>query len=141
LYLNVLNQEGSTPKDLFDDIMKVLKEDYKRQKDSVKQYFKANSLKFPSNTKFEEFEEKMNINQEYQSIKKIEQRKLIWNHFMKKARLKDKQQHKNEKKIAKKFENFLRKQKNLKENSSFESIKEEIDKVEKFNKLTEEKKN
>jgi len=30
--------------------------------------------------------------------------------------------------------------KNLKENSSFESIKEEIDKVEKFNKLTEEEK-
>ena len=90
--LNQIGQEGSNPKDLFDDVMSILKEDYKRQKDTVKKYLKvvfcliqSNGIKFTSDTKFELFDEKLKGLSDYNNMR-FEIKKLLCNHFIKKAR-------------------------------------------------------
>ena len=60
-YLNLLGQEGSTPKDLFDDVLSILKEDYKRNKDTLKKILEANSFKFSSDIIFEELQKKKEL--------------------------------------------------------------------------------
>ena len=55
------------------------------------------------------------------------------------VKFRDKEQHRKEKRAIKKFESFLRKKKDLRNSTLYDSIKEEIDAFPKFAKLTAEK--
>ena len=87
VYTNLIGQNGSQPKDLFDDAITILKDDYKRNKDNLKKILKTNSIKFSADTNFEHFDERLRTYYDYINMKN-EMKRTLWTHLIKK--LKDK---------------------------------------------------
>ena len=120
-YLNLIGQDGSTPKDLFDDVVSILKEDYKRNKDMLKRILKVNLIKFTADTKFDEFTARLSEYAEFAGIRE-EMRYVLWNNLTLKLKEKEKEMNKNEKKILKKLENFIRKKIVFTNNTEMEEV-------------------
>lgn len=121
VYVALLGQEGSTPKDLFDDVVSILKEDYKRNKDVLKKILKVNSIKFMSNTSFEDFASRLKGYDDFNNIRE-EMRYMLWNNLTHKLREKEKEFVKNEKKSLKKLESFIKKKTNLTAETEFDEV-------------------
>jgi len=124
-YLSLIGQEGSTPKDLFDDVVSILKEDYKRNKDTLKRILKLNSIKFNSETSFESFEKKLNPFEDFSSIRE-DMRLTLWNNLTQKLKEKEKEFLKNEKKALKKLESFIKKKVHLSMETEFEEVLNQV---------------
>lgn len=137
-YLNLLGQEGSTPKDLFDDVVSILKEDYKRNKDTLKKILKLNSIKFHSETSYEEFEKKLSEFTDFSSIRE-EMRFILWNNLTQKLKEKEKEFAKNERKALKKIESFIKKKINLTNETEFEEVLNQVKSHSRFLLLQPEK--
>lgn len=137
-YLNLLGQEGSTPKDLFDDVMSILKEDYKRNKDTLKKILKANSIKFSSDTNFEEFEKRLKIYEDYNFIRE-DMRNILWSNLTNKLKEKEKEFLKNEKKAIKKLESFIKKKTCFNKESEFEDVLSKVKSHSRFVLIPQEK--
>ncbi len=124
-YINLLGQEGSTPKDLFDDVVSILKEDYKRNKDTLKKILKINSIKFNSESPYNEFEQKLKSYDDFSLITE-DMRYILWSNLTHKLKEKEKEFLKNEKKALKKLESFMKKKINLTDEGSFEEVLDQI---------------
>lgn len=138
-YLNLIGQEGSSPKDLFDDVIEVLKEDYKRNKGNLKKIFKTNSIKFSSETSFEQFDERLRSYYDYVSMKD-EMKRTLHSHLIKKLKEKEKEHLKIQKKAWKKLESYMKRGKlDIDSASSIENVIKEIRVFNKFNIVSDEK--
>jgi len=67
-YTNLLGQSGSTPQQLFEDFILREKENFKRQKGTLKQIIKSGSLNLSSKMSFAEFEAAFGKYPEYAKI-------------------------------------------------------------------------
>jgi pre-mRNA-processing factor 40 len=105
-YVDLIGQEGSSPRDLFNDVLEILKEDYKRNKEILKKILKANSIKFSVETKFEEFEEKLKPFDEFNSMRQ-EIKLTLFQNLIKKLKEKVEVHQKRERKIAKKIYSYV----------------------------------
>ncbi len=137
-YLNLLGQEGSTPKDLYDDVVSILKEDYKRNKDTLKKILKVNSIKFNSETSYEDFEQKLNAYADFSMIRE-DMRFILWNNLTQKLKEKEKDFLKNEKKALKKLASFLKKKINFTAETEFEEVLNQVKSHSRFLLLPPEK--
>lgn len=137
-YLDLLGQEGSTPKDLFDDVVSILKEDYKRNKDTLKKILKVNSIKFNSETPFEEFEKKLNAFAEFAMIRE-DMRVILWSNLTQKLKEKEKEFVKNEKKALRKLGSFIKKKVCFTLDTEFEEILNQVKSHSRFLLLPPEK--
>jgi pre-mRNA-processing factor 40 len=137
-YNNFIGQPGSQPRDLFEEIVGQLKEDYKRNKDSLKKILKTNGIKFLPDTTFEQFDERLRSYYDYKNMS-IEMKKTLWAHLVKKLKDKEKQNHKMEKKTMKKLYSYLIKKYHITESTSLDDILDEIKANTKFTPLSEDK--
>jgi pre-mRNA-processing factor 40 len=137
-YTNLLGQEGSTPNDLFDDVIIKLKENYKKNKEILKKLLKLNSIKFNHENTFEEFDERLSTFEEYSSMKD-EMKQTLYNHLIKKLKDKEKHHAKIEKKILKKLENFFKRKIHFEEEVKFEDVLTKIRNHTRFSTLSDDK--
>jgi pre-mRNA-processing factor 40 len=84
-YTNLIGQSGSQPRDLFEEAVGILRDDYKRNKDSLKKILKTNSIKFSADTTFEQFDERLRSYYDYINMKN-EMKKTLWSHLVKKEK-------------------------------------------------------
>lgn len=138
-YYNLVGQEGSTPMDLFDDMMEDLKKEYKKNKDNLKVILKSNNIKFSNNVTFDFFDERLKPFYDYSKLS-LDQKKMLFSHLSKKLKEKEKTGYRTEKKAIKKLKSYFRKKKRLTKQSVFsEDIVDEIKATKKFNILQKEK--
>jgi len=138
-YLNLLGQEGSTPKDLFDDAINNLKEEYKKNKGILKKVLKQNSIKFVADSSYDYFDEMLRNHKEYKNMKN-EIKLTLYAHLIKKLKEKEKHQQKVEKKTLKKLEGYFWKGKfEMKKDTEFDIILNQIKNYSKFSQLSVEK--
>lgn len=138
-YYNLVGQEGSTPMDLFDDLMEELKREYKKNKENLKVILKSNNIKFSNNATFEFFDERLKPFYDYSKLS-LDQKKMLFSHLSKKLKEKEKTGYRTEKKAIKKLKSYFRKKKILTKQSVFsEDIVNEIKATKKFNILEKEK--
>lgn len=136
-YTNLLGQEGSNPKDLFEDIIFKLKENYKKNKEILKKLLKMNSIKFNHDNTFEEFDERLSLFEEY-SLMKYEMKQTLYIHLIKKLKDKEKHHVKMEKKILKKLEHFFKRKIHFEEETKFEDVISKIRNHSRFSILNDE---
>lgn len=120
-YLNLIGQEGSTPKELFDDVVSILISDYKRNKETLKKILKTNGIRFSSDTTFEQFEERLKSFYDFNKMRN-DQKKTLYAHLIKKLKSKDKEKDKILNKTLRKLRSFLVKKLKISENTKFESV-------------------
>jgi pre-mRNA-processing factor 40 len=107
-YYNLIGQEGSTPRELFEDLIIKLKENYKKNKEILKRILKENEIKFTADLTFEIFDSRLLSFDDYLNIKE-DMKLTLYNHLVKKLKEKEKQSIKNEKKAMSKIQEFIRK--------------------------------
>ena len=84
-YTNLVGQPGSTPKELFDDFIQAEKENFKRQKGTLKQIIKTSGISLTSQMSFQVFDSKLIEYKEYAEIG-IEYRKFLHQYVMMKVK-------------------------------------------------------
>ncbi len=145
VYTILIGQPGSQPKDLFDDVVIILKDDYRRNKDNLKKILKTNSIKFLSDTTFDQFDDRLRSYYDYVNMKP-EMKNTLWTHLIKK--LKDKyinfknrvkEHHKIEKKAMKKLKSYLKKKNPIILETKIEDRLEDIKSHSRFSFLTYDK--
>ena len=138
MIFEMIGESEYTPKDVFNEFSKFLKEKYKKNKENLKNIIAKNNLKFSSETSLEEF--KMIING-FDELKNISnsQISLLHDYIIYKCKEKFQEQgYKTEKKACKKFKSFLKKKKKLNEKFS-DNLYKEIKSTNKFDLLSYEK--
>ena len=136
-YLNMLGQEGSTPLELFQDKIYELKKDYKKVKKIFKEIITKNKIEIKYKISFEEFD---NLISQYREGKiiSIDMKKLLYEHIKKKLEEKEIIHNKHSNNIANKLYSYLQRKKLiLRDDCPFDEAYEKIQKLKKFENLSE----
>ena len=136
-YLNMLEQEGSTPMELFQDKIQELKKEYKKIKKIFKEIIIKNNIEFKFQITFEEFD---NLISKYEQSKLIspDMKQLLYEHIKKKLNEKEIIHNKHSKNIADKLYSYLQRKKLLlREDCPFDEAYDKIKKLKKFENLSE----
>jgi len=137
---NMLGQNGSTPRELFEDQIEVLKDNHKRIKEDFKKLIKDNpSIKAGAETPFESFDSALKGQEDYDKLD-AKTKELFYNYFVDKAKAKEKESNKKHRRAMRKYTRFLRKLPNLKPDSEYKTFEKEINENELFAALKEEEK-
>ena len=75
-YMNLVSQPGSSPKELFEDFIVSEKENFKRQKGTLKQIIKTGGIALSSKMTFQDFEAAFGKYPEYSKIEEKNRRFL-----------------------------------------------------------------
>ncbi len=136
---NMLGQNGSTPRELFEDQVEILKDNHKRVKDDFKKLIKDKSLKPGAETSFESFDAALKGQEDYDKLD-LKTREYFYNYFVEKAKAKEKESLKKHKKVLRRLVRFLRTLPDIKPDSEYKSFEKVISENEQFAGLTEEEK-
>jgi len=136
---NMLGQNGSTPRELFEDQVEILKENHKRIKDDFKKLIKDKSIKPTAETSFESFDALLRGQEDYDKLDN-KTKEYFYNYFIDKAKAKEKESLKKHKKALKRYVRFLKTLPDIKPDSDFKSFEKVINENEQFAGLTQEEK-
>ncbi|MCQ2815813.1 MAG: hypothetical protein MJ252_00960 [archaeon] len=140
-YKNLLLQSaisGSTPREIFMDLINALKTDYKSNKKILKKILKENSIKFDSNISFEDYEAVLDKYDDYKLIRKGV-KPILFEHFMHSIKEKEEEKNNREMKIAKKIKKYIGNKKlNISENDDPQTALKAIKKLNKFENINDD---
>jgi len=124
-FLNLITQHGSTPRELFEDQIELLKEAHKKNKDDLKKMLKEVGFKVGLNTKYEEFHDKL---KDYPEFQKMEEktRKYYFDYLVDKAKTKEKESQRKLRKSVKKYNKFLKSLKEINVDSQYKDFETQI---------------
>mmetsp|Transcript_66980 Transcript_66980/g.160456 ORF Transcript_66980/g.160456 Transcript_66980/m.160456 type:complete len:583 (-) Transcript_66980:105-1853(-) len=117
-YEKLIGQPGSTPHDLFDDLIDELNEKYKEDRAKIKKMAKAKGLIVTSSSTYEWFHEQLKAEEGYVDIPE-EHRKMMFESLVGKAKEQDEDMEKNAKKNRGKFVELLQKTRDITATSTY----------------------
>jgi len=139
--LNMIAQNGSTPKELFEDQVESLKESYAKNKEDFKRMIKESGIKITPATTFVEFQDKFGGFEDYQKMES-RIRNFFYSYFIEKAKSKEKEAQKKVNKSIRRYNRFLKTLKDIKIDSQYKEFEAPITEgSQQFPLLNEENKN
>ncbi|EGR31934.1 hypothetical protein IMG5_099620 [Ichthyophthirius multifiliis] len=124
-FLNMLAQSGSSPHELFEDQQDILIENHRDMKSEIKQYIKQTEMKVVADITYDDFIEKMKSLSVFIALEKY-LKDFYYHYFIRKAKLKDKENQKKHKKSQRKYLKFLKTLTQLNKDNFFKDFQEII---------------
>ncbi|EAR84054.2 FF domain protein (macronuclear) [Tetrahymena thermophila SB210] len=126
-FLNMLDQPGSAPHELFEDQQDLLIDNHKAMKAEIKQHIKQSGMKVVADITFQEFIEKMKLLSVFDTLEDY-LKNFYYHYFIQKAKLKEKETQKKHKKAQRKYLKFLKTLQELNKDSQYKDFQEIITK-------------
>ncbi|KAL4430456.1 hypothetical protein ABPG74_013306 [Tetrahymena malaccensis] len=126
-FLNMLDQPGSAPHELFEDQQDLLIDNHKAMKAEIKQHIKQSGMKVVADITYREFIEKMKLLSVFDTLEEY-LKNFYYHYFIQKAKLKEKETQKKHKKAQRKYLKFLKTLQELNKDSQYKDFQEIITK-------------
>jgi len=118
-YIKMVGTSGSTPHDLFDDFIEELGEKYKADRAQIKKWAKARGLVITSSSTFDWFKGELKDEDGFAAMND-ENKKMVFESLIGKAREQDEDVEKNAKKNRKRFVELLQKTREVSAHTTYE---------------------
>lgn len=118
-YLALIGNPGSTPHDLFDDLLEGIENQYKDDRAKLKKWAKAKGLTITSSSTYEWFHDQLKDEEGYSAIPEASRKQMLES-LVQKAKEQEEENEKAAKKNRKKFVELLQKTRDVTATSTFE---------------------